>query len=160
MTEASIIEPGISLSAPVAIGIPDAIRNGSLVERHRLPTVQPGQLWLVELPPGEAELAPLEYLALTAANVVIYDRALASTVARLLPLGGYAEPAPEGDEAGETALERCVGFVRDGWSVARLARPAIAGISGRADKFGRLFERLLALDMPVALSLASHVPSV
>jgi hypothetical protein len=150
MIAASIIRSAISLSGPLAVGIADAIRNASLVERHGLPTVQPSQLWLVELPPGGAELSPLEYHALSAANVVIYDRALAAIVARLLPLGGYAEPAPDRPEAGAlTALERCVGFVRDGWSVAWLERPAIAG--GRADKFRRLSERLRALDIPAAL---------
>jgi hypothetical protein len=152
MTEASIIEPGISLSEPVAIGIRDAICNASIVERRRLPVAQPSQLWLVEMLPGEAQSAPLEYHALTAANVVFYDRALAATVARLLPLGGYAEPAPERNAAGESALERCVGFVRDGWSVAWLAYPGVAGVGGRADKFRRISERLLALDMPAALS--------
>ena len=55
--------------------------------------VEPGQLWLVEISATDSELGPLEYRALTTANVVIYDRALDSTVSKFLPLGGYAEPA-------------------------------------------------------------------
>ena len=154
MTAVQTTELEIALSGPVPIDVTDGFRNTSRVERHGLPTVQPGQLWLVELPPGEAELAPLEHHAVTAANVVIYDRELASTVARLLPLGGYAEPAPAGDEEGEAALERCVGFVRDGWSVARLVRPTADGNGGRADEFRRLSERLLAFNLPAALPVS------
>jgi len=81
-----------------------------------LPAIRPGQLWLVELPATGAPFAPACHV-LDDANVVIYDRALADTVAEALPLGGYAEPAAAQSEA---AAARCVRFARDGWSVARL----------------------------------------
>jgi hypothetical protein len=50
-------------------------------------------------------------------------------VAEILPLGGYAEPAPSGD-AGAAAIDRCARFARDGWAVVRL----IDGILARADR--------------------------
>ena len=50
-------------------------------------------LWLFEVSPIEGHLSSLVHQAITTANVVIYDRALASIVAAHLPLGGYAEPA-------------------------------------------------------------------
>src|SRR5260370_27667976 len=94
-----------------------------------LPVMRPGQLWLVELPATRPEFAPLEYRALSNANVVIYDRALAPTVARFLPLGGYAEPAASSDGQSGAGFARCVRFARDGWSVARLFYPGFQ--SGR-----------------------------
>jgi hypothetical protein len=113
-----------------------------------LPTVQPGQLWLVELPATAPHFSPLEHQALTSANVVIYDRALAPTVARLLPLGGYAEPAVPGERA--SAWERCLGFARDGWSVVRLVDPRVepGGLPGRerTHRICRLSERWLGVE--------------
>ena len=113
-----------------------------------LPVMRPGQLWLVELPATAPELAPLEYRALGAANVVVYDRGLAPVVARLLPLGGYAEPAASGDGKFGAGLERCIRFVRDGWSVARLLYPGFRSGGERLDMLRQLSRRLLA-DMPV-----------
>src|SRR4051794_18712157 len=83
-----------------------------------IPVMRPGQLWLVEFPATPPEFAPLEHRALSGANVVIYDRALAPTVARLLPVGGYAEPVASSDGHSGAGSERCVRFIRDGWSVA------------------------------------------
>ena len=93
----------------------------------------------------------LEYHALTSANVVIYDRTLAGSVAEVLPLGAYAEPAGSSDyeeEAFETApWERVLRFVRDGWSVARIARPGL--LSGRqgVSTLRQLARRLSSLNM-------------
>ena len=115
--------------------------------RPPLPTVQPGQLWLVEIAASNPELAPLEYRALTTANVVIYDRALSSTVSAFLPLGGYAEPAG----IPETASERCIRFIRDGWSVARLVLPRRLSGREQTDEVHRLAERLIALKIPADL---------
>jgi len=81
----------------------------------RLPALAPGQLWLVELVPGEAPPAPVRH-ALDGANVVIYDRALTAALGDELPMGSYAEPA----SGSEAAALRSVRFMRDGWSVARL----------------------------------------
>jgi len=94
---------------------PTTRRLGARVAQPALPAIAPGQIWLIELPADGALAAPLRR-ALDAANVVIYDRALADAVARLLPLGAYAEPA----SGQEGAASRCVRFARDGWSVARL----------------------------------------
>jgi hypothetical protein len=117
-----------------------------------LPIVQPGQLWLVEISAINPELAPLEYRALTTANVVIYDRTLASTVSEFLPLGGYAELAGPG---GEAMAERCIRFIRDGWSVARLVLPRGLSSRQRTDEVCRLADQLIALkgaaDLPVSV---------
>jgi hypothetical protein len=117
--------------------------------------VRPGQLWLIELPATAPEFAPLEYRALSNANVVIYDRALAPTVARLLPLGGYAEPAAPTD--GDPGSERCVRFVRDGWSVARLLYPGSQSGRDRFDKIRQLSHPLLSLAMPTDLPVQIFV---
>lgn len=122
-----------------------------------LPVMRPGQLWLVEFPAIGPEFAPLEYRALSDANVVIYDRALAPTVARLLPLGGYAEPAASSDGQSGAGSERCVRFVRDGWSVARLFYPSFQSRRERLDKIRRLSDRLLTIRTPAALPVQIFV---
>ena len=103
------------------------------------------------------EFAPLEYRALSDANVVIYDRALAPTVARLLPLGGYAEPAASSDGQSGAGSERCVRFVRDGWSVARLFYPSFQSRRERLDKIRQLSDRLLTIRTPAALPVQIFV---
>jgi hypothetical protein len=110
--------------------------------------MRPGQLWLVELPATAPEVAPLEYRALSNANVVIYDRALAPTVARFLPLGGYAEPVSWSDGQSGTGSERCVHFVREDWSVARLLHPGFQLFRERLDKIRQLSHSLLTSDIP------------
>ena len=70
------------------------------VEQTATPAVEPGQLWFIELPGTKADLSVIEYRALTTANLVIYDRPLAKTLATILPLGGYAEPAASIDHSG------------------------------------------------------------
>ena len=111
------------------------------------PTVQPGQLWLIEIQPIDPELTPLEYGVLTAADLVIYDRALASTMAKFLHLCGYAEPA----EPGDAVFERCVRLVTDGWSVARLITPPAPSNRERSDQLRRSAEWSLALKTPADL---------
>src|SRR5689334_11093916 len=68
-----------------------AMRDGQSVPQ--LPGVLSGQIWLVEHDAG-MPLSLVDRAVLAAANVVLYDRALASLVAQLLPLGAYAEPLP------------------------------------------------------------------
>lgn len=98
----------------------------------------PGELWLLQLPAMGSRLPSWQFRALTAANVVIYDRALVTRIAEILPLGGYAELA------GAHALDRGFGLALDGWSVVRAvaADPLL-----RADELrvlaGRLADRLL-----------------
>ena len=89
------------------------------------PAIRPGQIWLIEQPSATA-LFRLDHGALTSADVVIYDRALAPLVARFLPIGAYAEPLSlEAQAAGSTISPRAVQFAAEGWSVVQLveARP-------------------------------------
>jgi hypothetical protein len=94
------------------------MRDGQSVPQ--LPGVLPGQIWLVEHDAG-MPLSPLDRAVLAAANVVLYDRALASLVARLLPLGAYAEPLPGVEPAtGPAITPRALDFAMEGWSVVQL----------------------------------------
>lgn len=104
-------------STPPIAAYPAAVGG----ERHRsLPAVESGQLWLVEICPDRG-LSTAERHLLGSANVILYDRTLAPEVAAILPLGGYAEPAPQPGQWPDTAvIERCVRFALDGWSVIRL----------------------------------------
>jgi hypothetical protein len=133
------------------------IRHKSLpagaVDLAALPTVGPSQLWYVELPSAEREFSPLEYQVLTTANVVIYDRALASTVAKFRPMGGYAEPAAPSNLASDLALERCARFARDGWSVARL----VDRDRERVARIPQLSEWLQPVKSPVGLPVELFV---
>ena len=109
-------------------------------------------------PATAPELAPLEYRALSSANVVIYDRALALAVARFLPLGGYAEPVASGDGQLRAGSERCLRFVRDGWSVARLLYPGFRSGLERLEMVRQLSYRLLAevsADLPVQIFVSA-----
>jgi len=121
-----------------------------------LPEIGPGQLWLIELAVENSAPPKLAHHALASANVVIYDRVLAAMVAALLPRGGYAEPAPE-DPQGPGA-ERCVHFVRDGWSVVRLLR-APATLEMRAERVRDVVQHLGAAkapgNLPVSVLAAS-----
>lgn len=111
-------------------------------------------LWLIEVSPSETNLSPLARQAITTANVVIYDRALASIVAATLPLGGYAEPAASSSDAADPTMERCLRFVLDGWSVVRLVDHDKAQ-GQRTPRIRHLAERLAARkypdDLPVLL---------
>lgn len=136
---------------PPTGGGPDEWHVRTTLNPSELPVMRPGQLWLVELPETAPGFAPLEYRALSNANVVIYESVLAPAVARLLPLGGYAEPAASGDGQSGAGSERCLRFVRDGWSVARLFHPCFQSGRERLDKFRQLSHRLLTLEMPADL---------
>lgn len=133
---------------PPTAGARDEWHAATTLDRLKLPLVRPGQLWLVELPATAPEVAPLEHRALSNANVVIYDRALAPTVARFLPLGGYAEPVASSDGQSGAGSERCVRFVRDGWSVARLLHRGFRSGRERLDKIRQLSHSLLTSEMP------------
>src|SRR5260370_334043 len=85
--------------------------------------VEPGQIWLIEQI-FDAAICPLDRDALTSANVVVYDRALAPLVAKILPLGGYAEPlSRDSRTAGSAISPRALAFAADGWSAVQLAEP-------------------------------------
>ncbi|MBV8491915.1 MAG: hypothetical protein JO162_00390 [Alphaproteobacteria bacterium] len=83
------------------------------------PTIEPGQIWLVEHDP--AELSLLDRAVLSGANVVLYDRALGPVLAQSLPLGAYAEPLPPTFAAAAPAIApRALDFAAEGWSVVQL----------------------------------------
>jgi hypothetical protein len=150
MSEALISDAELSPRGPTEV-----LRSGRGSTPYRpanasallsLPVVRPGQLWYVQFSSTEPPLAPLEYRALTTANVVIYDGALAPIVAASLPIGGYAELAASHDQA----AERCLRFARDGWSVARLVDPR----NGWIDGLRQLSERLLRVPATAALPVS------
>ena len=105
-----------------------------------LPAVRRGQLWYVELPSTKRVAWPLEYEALTTANVVVYDRTLEPVVAAFLPLGAYAEPAMPSHKV----IERCLSFTREGWSVTRL----VDREGGRTGNIRQLSQRILEVRVP------------
>jgi len=127
MSEALTIEP-ISWwreAAPLLGGrARERCRPKAKAEPPVPPIGQPGTLWLVELPATDLELSPPEHQALTSAHIVIYDRILAPIVARLLPLGSYAEPAGPNEKEGDAAWDRALRFARDGWNVVKLVHAA------------------------------------
>jgi hypothetical protein len=89
------------------------------------PAIRPGQIWIIEQPSATV-LFSFDRDALTSADVVIYDRALAPLVARFLPIGAYAEPLSlDFQAAGSTISARALQFAVEGWSVVQLveARP-------------------------------------
>jgi len=91
------------------------------------PTVDPGQIWLAEQDPAWP-LSAVDRDALTNANVVIYDRALAPLVVQVLPIGGYAEPLPvAGHATGPAISQRALALAGEGWSVAQLVEASPSG---------------------------------
>ena len=64
-----------------------------------------------------------------------------------LPLGTYAEPAPDGATAGDAAAARCVRFARDGWSVVRLMPPRLPQ-RDRARHIRGIVDALIAAKVP------------
>jgi siroheme synthase len=113
------------------------------------PAIRPGQIWLIEQP-SATTLFPLDRGALTSADVVIYDRALAPLVARFLPIGAYAEALSlEAQAAGSTISPRALQFAAEGWSVVQLveARP------GRRERLRAAVAALMPLsggnDLPI-----------
>ncbi len=88
------------------------------------PMIQPGQIWLVQHS-SATSLSALDRAALTGANVVLYDRLLAPLVARVLPIGSYAEPLPRNGAVASAISPRALQFAAEGWSVVQLveARP-------------------------------------
>jgi hypothetical protein len=92
---------------------------------RRLPTINPGEIWVVEHDPA-SELSALDRDALISANAVIYDRALAPLVALALPMGAYAEPLPFAERlAGPAISPRAFELAQEGWSVVQLVEPRL-----------------------------------
>src|SRR5580765_1551225 len=75
------------------------------------PAAGPGRLYLIERCGGELGLTAAEREALVSADIIVYERSLAQLVAAVLPLGAYAEPAPEAKQTSEAPVfERCLNF--------------------------------------------------
>jgi hypothetical protein len=122
----------------------------ALVAPPAFPDIEPGQLWLIELPAAKALPSETLRRTLARANVVIYDCSLAAATAALLPIGGYAEPAAAVEGGVDPAAERCVRFARDGWSVARLLSPRPPRRQ-RGEQVRRLAAALDTAKIPAAL---------
>jgi hypothetical protein len=153
MTEGLTIEAGPSLWRPADLQR-KARYQGHPAELARapLPEVRPGQLWFAEITSMDPVPASLEHQALTSANVIIYDRALAPTVSRFLPLGGYAEPAAPSHLSFNATWNRCLRFAREGWSVARLVHPSREQFAAEIRNLSRLLlGRGLAPDLTVVV---------
>jgi hypothetical protein len=137
------------------------MRDGQSVPQ--LPGVLPGQIWLVEHGAG-MPLSPLDRVLLGGANVVLYDRALASLVAQVLPLGAYAEPLAGVEPASGPAITpRALDFATEGWSGVLPVRVVAKDTAGHerafdagGDKFAELIrefgdnERLTLVFGPLA----------
>jgi hypothetical protein len=145
----------ITLIAPAAVAAELAPRLRDHAPLPILPAVAAGQLWLVEL---SVETEPLSVArhALDGANVAIYDRVLADIVARALPLGSYAEPAPARSGA---AAARAVDFARDGWSVVRLL-PARLAARERTRRVQDIVDELAAAKVAGSLPVTIITTSV
>jgi len=135
--------------APLERAMPSRQPPIALPTPATLPDIEPGQLWLIELPGGTSAAAPQLSRILDRANVAIYDRSLAATVAAALPPGGYAEAA---DDPGDKSAARSVRLARDGWSVVRLV-PAAPSHSERAGRVEGVVAALAATRVPGDLAV-------
>jgi hypothetical protein len=116
------------------------------------PAAAPGRLYLIERCGGELGLTAAEQAALVSANIIVYERSLAGLVAAVLPLGAYAEPAPETEQAsGGPVFERCLKFALDGWSVVQLMerRPTAEHSRWARDAAVQLVSAGVSGDIPV-----------
>ena len=84
--------------------------------------LRPGEIWLIEF--HTAGLPALERRALAGADVVLYDRPLASILAEVLTPGSYAEPLATTAEDGAGAIPtRALKLAAEGWRVVHLGQP-------------------------------------
>lgn len=111
------------------------------------PTIEPGQVWLIEQA-SAAALGAAQREALASANVVLYERELEELVAENLPLGSYAEPLSRDHRRDGLAIAaRALQFAADGWSVVQLiaARPDRSAGRGDASEAAENVEDLWAV---------------
>ena len=123
MSEASILEIELpSLGRPRRpLSRPPGVGKREQPARAAAPATGPGRLYLIARCSGEPGLTSAERETLVSSNIIVYERPLAALVAAILPLGGYAEPAPAaGPEPSAPIFERCLKFALDGWSVVQL----------------------------------------
>ena len=110
-------------------------------------TVQPGEYWLIEQPPGKS-LCSLDRSALSSADIVIYDRPLAAVVAQVLPIGRYAEPLFHSGEPQPAVSPRALRFAAEGWRVVQLLE-ARRGDNQRLRDAVQALIQLRADDLPL-----------
>jgi hypothetical protein len=122
------------------------------------PGAGPGRLYLIEHGGGKVALTAAERAALAGANIIVYERSLGALVAGILPLGGYAEPAPETWQTQEgPVFERCLKFALDGWSVVQLIerRPHAERARWTRDAAEQLVNAGVSIDTPVRVLVDS-----
>jgi hypothetical protein len=114
------------------------------------PVIGPGRLYLIERGGGDLDLTSAEREALAGANIIVYERSLASLVAAILPLGAYAEPGPE---PSTPVFARCLKFALDGWSVVQLMerRPPAERARWVEDAAEQLASAGVSSDTPVQM---------
>ena len=109
--------------------------------------ILPGEVWVIEHDPQTPLSAPDRDI-LTAANVVLFDRASEPLVLETLPLGGYAEPL---SRPGAMLSPRALGLAAEGWSVVQL----VAASASRPARLHRLPAGANdAADRPIAAAYA------
>jgi hypothetical protein len=122
------------------------------------PGAGPGRLYLIEHRGDELALSAAERAALAGANIIVYERSLAALIAAVLPLGGYAEPAPAAGPAFEGPMfERVLKFALDGWSVVQLIerRPGAERARWTRDATEQLANAGVSIDTPVRVLVES-----
>ena len=118
-------------------------------ELRHATTAKPGEIWFIEQALG-SPLGARDRGALTSANVVLYERALAPLVASVLPIGAYAEALPANADA--ALSPRAVNFAGEGWSVAQLVGKR-SGSEGRMPGISTALTSLARLgDLPVLIT--------
>lgn len=155
MPQASILElerPPLDLPRPAPARRPGPER----VERPgsaAAPVAGSGRLYLIERCGADLALTAAEREALVGANIIVYERSLAGLVAAVLPLGGYAEPAPEARRSAEPVFERCLKFALDGWRVVQLMerRPPAERSRWIEDAVDQLAAAGVSSDTPVRM---------
>jgi hypothetical protein len=115
------------------------------------PPVRPGQIWLIEH--GSAmPLFACDRAALTGADVVFYDRALAAAAASVLPATAYTEPLPFAVQAAGFAVSpRALALAAGGWSVAQLVETSIDRRLGLQSAAEALLSLGCADELPVLI---------
>jgi hypothetical protein len=84
------------------------------------PQIRPGQIWVLE-PIAATKVFARNGSVFRGPDVVLYDRALAPLVPRLLAPGAYAEPIAADDDADDLVIApRALKLAADGWSVVQL----------------------------------------
>ena len=87
-------------------------------QRRNEPTIEPGQIWVVEC--EAASLSAFHAELLTRANVVLYERVLAGGGGRGVADRCLCRTAARDPATGPAIARRALEFAADGWSVLQL----------------------------------------